>query len=193
MQLKAEIRKELLSIRNAIPPAVRTAKAAEIREKLASLEEIKNANVVLLFASFRTEVDTFGIMEKILADGKRIVLPKVDKDRHSLVLYEVKEISELHPAYMGIPEPSVTGTERLRTINDVDAGVIPGAGFDRECNRIGYGAGYYDILLSGLEKEIPLICPAYEEQIVDSIPAELHDRKINIIVTDRRIIRCGKY
>jgi len=57
-------------------------------------------------------------------------------------------------------------------------------------NRIGYGGGYYDRLLSGMQKHVPVIAPAYEEQIIDSIPSEPHDRKVQIIVTDRQLIRC---
>jgi 5-formyltetrahydrofolate cyclo-ligase len=76
-------------------------------------------------------------------------------------------------------------------INDADIVIIPGAGFDASGNRIGYGGGYYDRLLSGLQKEIPVIAPAYEEQVVDSILSEPHDIKVQIIVTDRRVILCG--
>ena len=90
---------------------------------------------------------------------------------------------------MGIPEPPVS--EQQMNINDADIVIIPGAGFDASGNRIGYGGGYYDRLLSGLQKDIPVIAPAYEEQIVDSIPSEPHDIRVQMIVTDRRLIRCG--
>ncbi len=58
------------------------------------------------------------------------------------------------------------------SINDADLVIIPGAGFDASGNRIGYGGGYYDRLLSGLRKHVPVIAPAYEEQVVDSLPSE---------------------
>jgi 5-formyltetrahydrofolate cyclo-ligase len=187
---KSSLREALLKKRDAIPPEVRRAKDRLIRERLASLDEIRNAGVLFLFASFRTEVDTLVMIKAALAEGRRVVLPKVDKDRHALLLYEIKNADQLSPGYMGIPEPSVNAEERLLTVNDVDAVIIPGAGFDPAGGRIGYGAGYYDILLSGLTKDIPLISPAYEEQIVDSVPTEPHDVKVHIIVTDRRVIRC---
>ena len=107
-----------------------------------------------------------------------------------IIKNRIKKIDELVPGYMGIPEPSVVSEDRLTGINDVDVVVIPGAGFDMSGNRIGYGAGYYDKLLAGLTKEIIIIAPAYEEQIADSIPSEPHDVKVNLIVTDRRVIRC---
>jgi 5-formyltetrahydrofolate cyclo-ligase len=116
------------------------------------------------------------------------VLPRVDKDRNRLELYEIKGMTELKGGYMGIPEPSLT-KDRLMDVNDIDAMIIPGVGFDLSGNRLGYGGGYYDILLAKLTKRIPLIALAYEEQIVESIPPEPYDRKVTIIITDKRIIR----
>jgi 5-formyltetrahydrofolate cyclo-ligase len=188
-ETKASLRQALLEKRDAIPPEVRRVKDRLIRERLLSLGEIKNVQTVFIFASFRSEIDTSGIIESVLGEGKRIVLPVVDREQHRLLLYEIKNLDELTPGYMGIPEPSVRSDERLLSINDIDAVVIPGAGFDPAGNRIGYGGGYYDILLSGLQRRIPVIAPAFEEQLVDSVPSEPHDVRVDLIVTDRRIIR----
>lgn len=187
---KASLREGLLKKRDAIPPEVRRLKNRLVQERLITLDEIKNAGFLFSFASFRSEVDTLGMIRNSLSQGKRVVLPKVDKGQHVLLLYEIKNMDELSPGYMGIPEPSVNTEGRLFGINDVDAAIIPGAGFDISGNRIGYGAGYYDILLSGLTKDIPLVSLAYEEQVVDSIPSEQHDIRVHVIVTDRRVIRC---
>lgn len=188
---KSLLRKELLKKRDAIPPEVRMVKNKFILERLLALDEIKRAGFLFFFASFRSEVDTLPMMKQSIQDGKRIVLPKVDRERHDLVLYEVKDVGELGPGYMGIPEPSVLIEERITDVNGVDAVIIPGAGFDAEGNRIGYGGGYYDRLLSSLSRAVPVIAPAYEEQIVGSVPSEPHDIRVNMIVTDRRLIRCS--
>ncbi len=184
------LRKELLKKRDAIPPEIRKAKDRLILERLLSLDEIKHAGSIFFFASFRSEVDTFAMVKQSLKDGKQAVFPNVDRERHDLLLYEVKDVEELVPGYMGIPEPSVLSGERMADINAVDAVIIPGAGFDTEGNRIGYGGGYYDRLLSSLSRAVPVIAPAYEEQVVKSVPAEPHDMRVNVIVTDRRLIRC---
>ncbi|OGW29649.1 MAG: 5-formyltetrahydrofolate cyclo-ligase [Nitrospirae bacterium GWC2_42_7] len=187
---KASLRKDFLKKRDRIPTEVRKIKDKMIAVKLASLEEFRNAGVVFYFASFRTEVDTLGMIRASILEGKRVLLPKVDKEGHNLRLFEIKSTDELTSGYMGIPEPSVLSEDRIAGINEADVVIIPGAGFDMSGNRIGYGAGYYDKLLSGLTKNIVIIAPAYEEQIADSIPSEPHDIKVNIIVTDRRVIRC---
>jgi 5-formyltetrahydrofolate cyclo-ligase len=184
------LRKELLKRRDAIPSEVREAKNRVIRERLVSLEEIRSAKALFFFASFRSEVNTLEAVAQLLQAGKRIVLPKVERERHVLLLYEVRSIEELTAGYMEIPEPSVLTGERMVDINGVDAVIIPGAGFDVAGNRIGYGGGYYDRLLSSLTRDVPVIAPAYEEQIVESVPAEPHDIKVDMIVTDRRVIKC---
>lgn len=126
--------------------------------------------------------------------------------KKELHLYAIKDISELAAGYAGIPEPSVM---RGRKINlaDIDIAIIPGAGFDVKGNRIGYGAGYYDKLLSGTRAQVAgvskkeltpdpqsplpiLIALAFEEQIVPSIPDERHDVKMDKIITEKRVIDC---
>ncbi len=187
---KTSLRRELLKKRDSIPSQVRKAKDRAINERLLLLDEVRNAAVLFFFASFRSEVNTFDAIARLLGDGKRIALPKVDREGHILLLYEVKGMNELEAGYMGIPEPTVLTEDRIVEISSVDAVIIPGAGFDVEGNRIGYGGGYYDRLLSSLRHYIPVVAPAYEEQIVDSIPSEDHDMKVSMIVTDRRVIVC---
>jgi 5-formyltetrahydrofolate cyclo-ligase len=188
---KESLRKELLRRRDSIPLEVRKSKNRSILERLLSLEEIKHAGLLLLFASFRSEVDTGDMATLLINEGKRVVFPKVDRERRCLLLYEVKALAELVPGYMGIPEPSVLTDERMVGINGIDLVIIPGAGFDAEGNRIGYGGGYYDRLLSSLTRDVPVVAPAYEEQIVGAVPAEPHDIRADMIVTDRRVVRCS--
>jgi 5-formyltetrahydrofolate cyclo-ligase len=190
VQDKDSLRKELLRKREAIPPEVRKIKDRLIREGMSSLEELQKAGTLFFFASFRSEVDTMEMIRNSLAEGMKVVLPKVERSRKALDLYEVRDVGELTPGYMGIPEPSVITEDRQAAVDKVDVVIIPGAAFDLTGNRIGYGGGYYDRLLSDLKSNIPIIAPAYEEQIADSIPAEPHDKKVNIIVTDRRVIHC---
>ena len=128
------------------------------------------------------------MIKESIESGKRVLLPKVDRENKMLRLYEIKDIGELSPGYMGIPEPSLTD-ERMMSPEDVDLVVIPGVAYDSAGNRIGYGGGYYDRLLSQTEKKLLVVAPAFEEQIVDQIPAEEHDVKVDIIVTDKRILR----
>jgi 5-formyltetrahydrofolate cyclo-ligase len=188
MTAKETLRREVLKKRDSLPPEIKAKKDAAIRKRLFALPEFIEVKTLLLYASFRSEVDTRKILDGSLSEGKRIMLPKVDKENRRLVLYEIAGLPELFPGFMGIPEP--LGTEgRMRSIDMADLVILPGAAFDSGGNRLGYGAGYYDILLSERTKKTPLVALAYEEQIVDYVPAEKHDVKIDMIITDQRLIR----
>jgi 5-formyltetrahydrofolate cyclo-ligase len=188
MQDKASLRKDILSRRDRIPPAVKKIKNKAIEERLFNLNEFKTAKTVFFFASFRSEVDTIGMIRRTLDEDRKVVLPRVEGQ--NLGLYEIKRIDELVPGCMKIPEPSVLTDVRKMNINDIDAIIIPGAAFDETGNRIGYGGGFYDRLLAELQKPVPVIAPTYEEQMVESVPVGAHDKKVTIILTDSREIRC---
>lgn len=186
--MKKEIRNKVLGIRNQIPPDIRAEKDLRIRVTLFSLPEFVSAETILFYASFRSEVGTLNMIRESLKTGKRVLLPKVDPKNSLLVLYGIKSLNELAPGYMGIPEPDLPD-ERYAVIDDADIAIIPGAAFDLSGNRFGYGAGYYDGLLSQRVKNISIIGLAYEEQVMESIPAEEHDVRVTLIVTDKRVIR----
>ena len=89
----------------------------------------------------------------------------------------------------GYGNPGTVSVERkMMLLEDIDLVVIPGAGYDSHGNRLGYGGGYYDMLLAGRKKNMPIIALAYEEQLIDAIPAEKHDVRVDMIVTDQRVI-----
>lgn len=189
--MKKRLRKEVLSKRDSIIPLERGKKDALIKQKLFRLPEFKAAKAILFYANFRSEVDTINMMDESLKIGKTVFVPKVDKVRHRLRVYEIRDLRELTPGYMGIPEPYLPDN-RLCNLKDVDLVIVPGVCFDRSGNRLGYGAGYYDILLSHMKKKVPFIALSYEEQLVDTVPSEIHDIKVDMIVTDGQIIKVHK-
>ena len=186
---KKTLRQEILHKRDSIPENIRKEKDTAIRQQIIRLPEFTDAKTILFYASFRSEVDTREMIKISLTHGKQAVLPKVDKENKKLKLYEIKDMSELMQGYMGISEPSVS-EGKLTRFDDIDLIIIPGAAFDVSGNRLGYGAGFYDRLLAGMKNKIPVIAPAYEEQIIENIPSEPHDVRVDKIVTDMRVIEC---
>ena len=127
---------------------------------------------------------------KSLSDRKVTVLPRVDKKNETLMLYEIRNWSELSPGSWGILEPDEM-EGRAISVDDIDIVIAPGVAFDESCNRLGYGKGYYDKLLSRKKGLIPFVIGlAYEEQIVNALPCNPHDIKMDIVITDKRIITC---
>lgn len=194
--MKTKLREYFIKKRDAIPPEIKRVKEAAIEKKLFNLREFKEAKSILFYVSFRSEVNTRNCLEDVIAMKKRLILPRVDTRHRILRLFEVKDLSELSPGYMGILEPPIK-EDREVSLKDIDLVIIPGTGFDLNGYRLGYGGGYYDRLLSyesrqlaRLDKHIPTIALAFEEQIGEKIPAEPHDIKVDKIITEKRIIKC---
>ena len=185
--MKKTIRAEAVRRRNTIQPEKRSEKDIFIRQQLYQLPEFDTAQSILFYVSFRSEVETYTIIEEALRRGKTVIVPRVNAVDKVLVLYDLRNLSELEKGYMGIPEPRL-GQERLVTLNEVDLVVAPGTAFDRAGKRLGYGGGYYDRLLSG-KRSIPVVALAYSEQIFDMIPAEDHDVNVDVIITEHEVIR----
>ncbi len=189
--MKDKIRREIILKRDLIPEDNRFLKDESIKHKLFSLPEFIKAKSVFIYVSFRSEVDTFSIIEHSLITGKKVIVPKVEKKERKLYLYEIESTKDLNSGYMGIYEPAPDESKRAG-INDVDLIIVPGVSFDIYGNRIGYGGGYYDIILSDKKTNSPVIALSYEEQIVQEIPSEPHDIKVDIIITDQRIININE-
>ena len=197
---KALIRKDALVRRDAISEELKNAKDGNIRERLLGLQEFSKSAVILLYASLKSEVDTFEAIKYCLSNNKTVVLPKVNRAKDALILYEIRDISELAKGHFGVPEPSVS-EDRRRDITGIDVVIVPGVAFDEGCNRLGYGKGFYDKLFSPISNQQSAvsnnrrktcrIALAYEEQIVERIPAEPHDMKMDKIITDKRTITCN--
>ena len=194
--MKRRLRKNFIQKRDAIQPSQKRLKEASIEKRLFALKEFIKAETILCYVSFRSEVNTRNYLEDVITLGKKLVLPRVDAKHRSLRLFEVRDPAELSPGYMGILEPKIS-THREVTLSDIDLIIIPGTGFDRTGSRLGYGGGYYDRLLSyeskqlaKVERHIMTVALAFEEQLGDQIPAEPHDIKVDMIVTDKRLMRC---
>ena len=180
--MKNQIRKKVLADRDSMSPPQRSAKSREIEERLFSLPEFRSARTIMFFASFRSEVDTGPMIRRALASGKRVVLPKVKGKE--LELFEIKNFdSDVSSGAWGIPEPRESAPMKL---GEIDVIIVPGAAFDQRGNRLGYGAGFYDKLLSVFKKLT--IAVAFDSQIVSAVPVAAHDVPIKKIVTEKRII-----
>jgi len=194
--LKQSLRNVLLKKRDRISDEYRKLKDDAIRKRLFTSDYFKKANTILFYASFRSEVATIKAIRNTLRLKKRVALPVVDTEHKQLKLFEVNDISELSAGYMGIPEP-IAARGRNMKVNEIDIEIIPGIGFDINGNRIGYGAGYYDKLLSHRSRRllkskghITTIALSFEEQIIERVPSEPHDIRVDVIITDKRIIEC---
>lgn len=187
---KREIRKKALQMRNELTEAYRTQADEKIFQKLISLESYQQAQMILSYVPYKSETDTRSILKKALEDGKTVAVPKVLDKNGIMEFYEISSLQELVKGYQGIEEPDITEKEPVNIEKQPDSilMIMPGAAFDRKCNRIGYGGGFYDRYLnkhSRTHKKTIAVC--YEIQLVDEIPAEILDVKPDMVLTEQHI------
>ncbi len=191
---KKSLRKEIIFRRDSIPSDIKEVKDRAIEKQLTGLKSFQDARTILFYASFRSEVNTEKLIRESLEGLRITVLPRVVKINDTLKLYVIRNWADLAPGSWGILEPIEARERELQAV-DIDIVLAPGVAFDESCNRLGYGKGYYDKLLSarGSSAHKPLIVGlAYEEQIVSSLPCNPHDIKMDIVITDKRTITCNE-
>ncbi len=189
---KSGIRKLLLAQREQLPAATRAAHSAAISDRLLQLPAYRQAATVLGYMNFGTEFASEFWVRQVLADAKKLVLPRVNHHTNQLDLYRVDDPeNQLASGLWGIREPSVERCERLTALNEVEFALLPGVAFTRDGARLGYGGGFYDKLLARMALRPVLGAAAFELQIVERMPQEPTDVKVEWIITERETIACA--
>jgi 5-formyltetrahydrofolate cyclo-ligase len=176
------------ALRRTLPAAQRLASSQRIWERLRGLPCYQHARVILGYMAFDHEVLTDGLMQQAMASGKQVVLPMVLGDRQGMALYAIEDLGrDVGPGYRGILEPQPWPTHAVAP-ETLDLALIPGVAFDRHGRRLGFGAGFYDRLLSQLPRDIPTVGLAFDFQVIPRLPSEPHDMLLQAIVTEQRVI-----
>lgn len=192
LQTKAEMRKRLLAQRELMPPALRADYSRAIIDRLVQMAEYRRAESVLGYMNFGSEFVSELWIARVLADGKRLLLPRVNRENSQLELYRVTEIeTQLGEGVWGIREPLAGCCEKVDSPNEVEFALIPGVGFSRDGARLGYGGGFYDKLLGPMGCRPVLVAAAFGVQLVAHVPQEATDVKVAWIITEQETIACS--
>jgi 5-formyltetrahydrofolate cyclo-ligase len=171
---------------DALSAADVRAKSAAIWERLALLAEFSTASRFLTYVSTASEVDTHGLIRQLLAMGRKVWVPRFDAATRSYTISEVHEFdNELIPGKFGILEPKPEAV-RPAALDEIAAVLVPGLAFDGAGNRLGRGSGHFDRLLP-LARGVK-IALAFDLQILDEVPTEAHDARMDFIVTETRVV-----
>lgn len=178
---KKAIRASVLSARDAMPPDQRARESMKMCESIIASTPYQGATTVLAYASFGSEFDTSFLLQHVLTVKKNLVMPRVDKETQQLQLHRAHRVDDLITGGWGIREPRADA--EIISPNEIDFILVPGVAFDRAGFRIGYGKGFYDKLLSAVNPVSTRLSAAFDCQIIDAVPNEAHDQRIDIIVT----------
>lgn len=181
---KKELRKELLKKRNNIKSYLKQEQDNIIYENFINSELYKNAQDIFIYVSFGSEVDTHKIINRALKDKKNVYVPKTDMNKKEMIAVKIHSLSELNVDSYGILAP--VNVDKTLIANKFDIIVMPGVAFDKLGNRIGYGGGYYDKYIKNNIRATKKIALAYEEQIIERIESEIHDIKVDYIISPKK-------
>jgi 5-formyltetrahydrofolate cyclo-ligase len=185
---KRDLRAQALASRNEIPASVSCAFAARLASDGLALARRLNPDIVSAYFPLRSEPSTLPLLEKLSSAGIKTALPVTGQLGTPLVFRLWRPGEPTIKGKMAIEEPLPEAPEA-----EPDLLFVPLAAFDREGHRIGYGAGFYDRTLAKLraQKNIWAVGVAYACQELPRVPHEAHDERLDYVLTERELIRCG--
>ena len=186
---KNQVRKRLFDERAKYSNKAILRNSKIITQRLFELEEIHRAKIISTYLGRDDEVQTMDIINKSWAAGKEVIVPVVDTARARIYFSKLTDLTHLSKGYYGILEPR---TEKISVfpLTSADVVIVPGLGWDAQGHRLGHGQGFYDRALESVSARSTTVGLAFEWQVLESIPMEAHDRLVDMIVTESRIITC---
>ena len=149
------------------------------------------AKTIGITLSMENEVNTYPIIEKAWEEGKKVVVPKCNKETRTMSFRKISNFDQLETVYMSLREPIPALTEEVDA-DEIDLQIVPGVAYTERGERIGYGGGYYDRYLMHYKgKTLSL---AYSFQMVDHIPIEPFDKNIEKLLQKKeQWLKMGLY
>jgi 5-formyltetrahydrofolate cyclo-ligase len=203
---KAELRAAALKKRDDLTTRVAEKRSRALCEHLGALDELEQFRAIAAYAPIRNEIDASDYLTDRQAEGAQLYFPRV-RGHNALDFVAVDSLEELSPGAFDVPEPD----GEPASLTDIELFFVPGAAFDRQGRRLGFGRGFYDRALArairrrvgqsaeqdGVEGDPPKAAPifvgiCYEWQLIEGqIPVEPHDISMDIIATDAEVVFCS--
>lgn len=188
-QMRVCLRAESIRRRDNIPPAIRSKLSQRIINRVINWIEGEGINVVQLYLSMRSEVETDGLLDYLIAREITALAPVTDTQRRTLTPHRIsnpKTDLVFHP--YGMCQPNRKACP-LFPPNQIDLIIVPGVAFDRRGHRLGYGGGYYDQFLPRCPQSVWMGL-AYEAQLVSDTFPQPCDVPLHFIVTENDLLIC---
>lgn len=185
---KTALRERLLAVRAALPASVRRSASLAIAARLSTLPAWQQARTVALHAPLGAEVDTAELARIAVTAGKQVAWPRISPGGRVLD-FACCAAAQLVPGPARALEPPPSAPPL--PFHSIDLAIVPGVAFDTRCGRLGRGRGHYDATLSRLRPDAARVGLAFDAQVVDRLPTEPHDVRLDAVVTESRLILAG--
>jgi 5-formyltetrahydrofolate cyclo-ligase len=185
---KHEIRNRVAQLLDALPEIELLERTRQIEDRLFEFANFLEAKIVLLYLNGKLEVASRNIIQKSYDANKIVVLPAISPESLKLSLLKVDSLdSDLISDSGGKFSPDPNRCKRV-PIDRIDIALIPGVAFDEKGGRIGVGDGFYDRLIPKLPATTRKVALAFDDQVLSQVPMESHDKHVDIIITEKRVI-----
>jgi 5-formyltetrahydrofolate cyclo-ligase len=189
---RQELRRRILAARDILPPAERLRRSSLVSEHLWQMPEFTRASLLFIYVDFRSEVATMPLIRRCLAAGRKVAVPLTRPGEQRLEAYRLTDPDHhLRPGYCSILEPDPRHLEQIDP-EEITAVILPGSVFDRQGGRLGYGGGYYDRFLAATAPAALRFGLAFELQVVEQVPLQPHDQRLDFLVTENGVTRITK-
>jgi len=185
---KIEIRNDIKTMIGKISDKDLSKRSKLIENNLFELANFLESSIALLYMGKEGEVASTNILERCFELNKIVVLPAFNDEKYDMKLMKIDNIkTDLMLGKRGVLEPDINRC-KIVPIESIDIAIIPGLAFDEKGGRIGTGEGYYDRFIPKLSNTTRKVALALDKQIIQQVPMDSHDKHVDIIVTDERII-----
>lgn len=174
-------------MRRAMPIAQQEQAAREAAARLFGFTPYQEAKTVMAYIACRGELSLAPVIDDALGSGKTLLLPRCDAPG-VITARRIERLSQLAPGAYGLMEPRADS--KIVPPEGIDLILVPGTAFDRRGGRLGQGGGYYDRFLEKTDALRVGVCHGFA--LVDSVPSDAHDARMDCILTPQAMIRCGK-
>jgi 5-formyltetrahydrofolate cyclo-ligase len=183
---KRALRAELRERRRTRTSTERAKEERQLTEQLELLTESLGVTYVAAYLSTPDEPPTREFLSWACKRGIRVILPISRAD--GLLDWAPYDASDETADIQGMPAPTSDVLSPM-TINDVGLILVPAATVDRSGMRMGWGQGYFDRTLGSMESCPPVYAVIFDEELVDSVPSEVHDKRVDGVVTPGGVVR----
>lgn len=183
---KDAIRKACASVRDSMTHEEHLEFDTKIINTVSSLISFRHADIILLYAPIKSEIDVMPIVSLALERGKRVAFPRCNMEERTMKFHFIESLDDLEIGAYGIREPK----EHMPTYDPEETkGVaicfVPGLAFDAYGYRLGYGKGYYDKFMNVFHGST--IGVAYTSQILHALPKGKFDKHCDALITEKGI------
>jgi 5-formyltetrahydrofolate cyclo-ligase len=186
--VKSQIRKEIAEKFAALSANEIAEKTKAIENRLFDFANFLESKIALLYVNNEHEVLTGNILKRAYTYNKIVVLPVYNTENFEMELKKVDNLEkDLNLGPRDILQPDESRCKAV-PIDKIDIAIIPAVALDEKGGRIGSGNGYYDRLIPRLAITTRKVALAFEEQIIPQVPIESHDKHVDIIITENRVI-----